>query len=365
MDDRDAGTRLTKLGPQDRPREKLETGGVASLGDNELLALVLGHGTAGADALAVANALLAAAGGTHGLTRASRAQLTHVPGVGTALACRVQAAIELGRRTLYLSPPARQQFLSPADAARFLLPRFGASAVERFGVMMLDTRRRLIRVQLISSGSLDTASAHPREVFREAAIAGAAAVVVFHNHPSGDPSPSVDDVPTDAAARGGGGDRRHRSRRSSDPGGYTLFFVARLGGLQVARVMYLDCFSGAAGDMLLAALLDAGLPLAELRAALGSLAVGHAVDVHRVMRAGISAAYLQVRESRPRPYPRAAAPAHARTLAPTPIAPRDCASHRAFVALASGEGPCGRAVSTHRRRRSGDSRPADRAGPPA
>ena len=117
-----------------------------------------------------------------------------MPGVGTALACRVQAAIELGRRTLYLSPPARQQFLSPADAARFLLPRFGASAVERFGVMMLDTRRRLMRVQLISSGSLDTASAHPREVFREAAIAGAAAVVVFHNHPSGDPSPSVDDV---------------------------------------------------------------------------------------------------------------------------------------------------------------------------
>jgi DNA repair protein RadC len=114
--------------------------------------------------------------------------------VGAALASRVQAAIELGRRTLYLSPPARQRFLSPHDVGGFLVPRFGAYPVERFGVMMLDTRRRLIRVQLISVGSLDATAAHPREVFREATIAGAAGLVVFHNHPSGDPTPSVDDV---------------------------------------------------------------------------------------------------------------------------------------------------------------------------
>ena len=88
-------SRLTSLSPQDRPREKLERNGVASLGDNELLALVLGHGTAGASALAVANALLAVAGGAHGLTRVSRSQLVQVGGVGTALACRVQAAVEL------------------------------------------------------------------------------------------------------------------------------------------------------------------------------------------------------------------------------------------------------------------------------
>jgi DNA repair protein RadC len=194
MDDQTRPNHLTHLAPQDRPREKLEQSGVASLGDNELLALVLGHGTVGANALTVANALLAASGGAHGLTRISRAQLARVPGIGAALACRVQAAVELGRRTLYVSPPARQQFLRPVETARFLLPRFGAYPVERFGVMMLDTRRRLIRAQLISIGSLDAASAHPREVFREAAIAGAAAVVVFHNHPSGDPTPSIDDV---------------------------------------------------------------------------------------------------------------------------------------------------------------------------
>ena len=185
---------MEDLAPHDRPREKLERSGVAALGDNELLALVLGHGTAGVSALAAASALLAVAGGTHGLTRVSRARLEQVPGVGAALASRVQAAVELGRRTLYLSPPARQRFLSPRDVGSFLVPRFGAYPVERFGVMMLDTRRRLIRVQLISVGSLDATAAHPREVFREATIAGAAGLVVFHNHPSGDPTPSVDDV---------------------------------------------------------------------------------------------------------------------------------------------------------------------------
>jgi len=186
--------RLQNLSPQDRPREKLETHGAEALGDNELVAVVLGHGTAGASALSVANALLAVSGGAHGLTRLSRSQLALVPGVGAALACRVQAAIELGRRTLVVVPPARQQFTRPRDIGEFLLPRFGAYPVERFGVMMLDTKRRLIRVQLISSGTLDATHAHPRDVFREAAIAGAAAIVAFHNHPSGDVQPSRDDI---------------------------------------------------------------------------------------------------------------------------------------------------------------------------
>ncbi len=194
MDEKPARSELAVLAPHDRPREKLERSGVGALGDNELLALVLGHGTAGVSALSAANALLAVAGGAHGLTRISRARLEQVPGVGAALAGRVQAAVELGRRTLYLSPPARQRFVIPHDVGMFLLPRFGAYPVERFGVMMLDTRRRLIRVQLISSGSLDATHAHPREVFREATIAGAAAIVVFHNHPSGDVLPSTDDV---------------------------------------------------------------------------------------------------------------------------------------------------------------------------
>jgi DNA repair protein RadC len=185
---------MDEVAPRDRPREKLERGGVIALGDNELLAIVLGHGLRGASALAIANRLLAASGGTHGLTRLSRDHLTKVPGVGPVLASRVQAAVELGRRTLLLSPRARPRFVTPRDAAAFLLPQFGAHPVERFGVLMLDTRHRLIRTLLISVGTADASLAHPREVFREATIGGAAAVVLFHNHPSGDPRPSEDDL---------------------------------------------------------------------------------------------------------------------------------------------------------------------------
>jgi DNA repair protein RadC len=185
---------MDELAPRDRPREKLERGGVIALGDNELLSIVIGHGTAGASALAIANRLLAASGGTHGLTRLSADQLTQIPGVGPVLASRVRAAVELGRRTLLLSPRARPRFLTPADVATFLLPQFGAHPVERFGVVMLDTRHQLIRTLLVSVGTADTSLAHPREVFREATIAGAAAIVLFHNHPSGDPTPSKDDL---------------------------------------------------------------------------------------------------------------------------------------------------------------------------
>jgi len=180
--------------PHDRPREKLERAGPHTLGDNELLALLVGHGTAGADALGVANRLLAAVGGVQGLTRVSASELRRVGGVGAAVASRIRAAIELGRRSLARSPTDRLQVLSAHDAAEFLVPQFGAYPVERFGILLLDTKLRVMGTRLLSTGSLDRSMAHPREVFREAVGAGAAAVVIFHNHPSGDPTPSPDDV---------------------------------------------------------------------------------------------------------------------------------------------------------------------------
>jgi DNA repair protein RadC len=186
--------RTPSLLPGDRPREKLERGDVASLGDNELVALVIGHGTAGVDALAVAGGLLETSGGVHGLGRMSRAALCQRPGIGMALACRIQAAVELGRRTLQTVPPERVRLASPKTTAEYLLPRFGGYPVERFGVALVDTKVRLIRVHLVAFGALDAVVAHPREVFREATIAGAAGVIAFHNHPSGDPQPSHDDV---------------------------------------------------------------------------------------------------------------------------------------------------------------------------
>jgi DNA repair protein RadC len=181
------------LPARDRPREKLDDCGVYALGSNELLAVLIGHGTAGTNALGIANRLLAISAGIHGLTRLHRDELAAVPGVGSAVAARVLAGVELGRRTLAAAPPARPQLTSPRETAGFLLPRFGAFPVERFGVLLLDARHRPIRATLLSSGSRDASLVHPREVFREAMLAAASAIVVFHNHPSGDASPSSDD----------------------------------------------------------------------------------------------------------------------------------------------------------------------------
>jgi DNA repair protein RadC len=182
------------VAPHDRPREKLERLGVAALGDNELLAIVLGSGSRDAGALALANQLLAHADGVFGLTRADLAQLRQVPGVGPARAAQVLAAVELGRRTLTRGPLARPQLKSPRELAEHLLPQYGASPVEQFGLVMLDSKLHIVRIKVITIGSLDSAVAHPREVFREAAVASAAAIVLFHNHPSGDPTPSRADL---------------------------------------------------------------------------------------------------------------------------------------------------------------------------
>lgn len=178
----------------DRPREKLTRAGAWALGDTELVALVLGSGTSGRDALAVACAVMAAAGGTDGLMRLSLDELRRVPGVGSARAARLVAAVELGRRALFRQAGERPRFLSPQEAADYLLPLHGAHRVERFGALLLDTKHRLIRAALISTGSTDSAAVDPREVFREALLASAPSVILFHNHPSGDPAPSAEDV---------------------------------------------------------------------------------------------------------------------------------------------------------------------------
>lgn len=180
--------------PEDRPREKLERYGVQTLGDNELLAVLLGHGSAGRSALAVATALLAECGGVPGLPRLHHAAMTKHRGIGRVQAGRVQAAVELGRRTLTTPAARRLQFRSARDVAAFLLPRFGALVVEHFGAVLLDARHRLVATRVISVGSVDQSLAHPRDVYREAILAGASAVVVFHNHPSGDATPSEEDV---------------------------------------------------------------------------------------------------------------------------------------------------------------------------
>lgn len=185
---------MKDLSPDDRPREKLLRSGPTALGDNELVALILGSGVRGASALGLANDLLGRCGGLHGLARATAGELAQVEGIGPARAAQLVAALELGRRALAHAPGARVQFRSPRDAAAYLLPTFGARPVEQFGIVLLDTRHRVLRTAIVASGTLNSTIVQPRDVYREAVLGAAASIVAFHNHPSGDPSPSPDDV---------------------------------------------------------------------------------------------------------------------------------------------------------------------------
>jgi len=185
---------MKEVAPHDRPREKLERLGASALGDNELLALVLGSGSRAQDVLTLSNVVLEQCGGLHGLTRAAAADLRRIRGVGGARAAQVLAAVELGRRTLVRTHADRPRLNTPRQLASYLLPQHGSCPVEQFGIVLLDTKHRLLQIKLVSTGSLDSTVAHPREVFREAIAGRAAAIVLFHNHPSGDPRPSDDDV---------------------------------------------------------------------------------------------------------------------------------------------------------------------------
>jgi DNA repair protein RadC len=177
----------------DRPREKLARVGAEALGDNELIALVLGAGTRSRGALVVAQDVIHAAGQAQGLGRIGLDELCRVPGVGQSRAARLLAAVELGRRTLFADHGERPQMLSTKDVVDYLAPRYAGFAVERFGVMLLDQKQRVIRSVILSTGTIESSVSHPRDLFRAAMLASASFVVAFHNHPSGDPAPSLQD----------------------------------------------------------------------------------------------------------------------------------------------------------------------------
>ena len=185
---------MKALAPDDRPREKLLRLGPTALGDNELAAAVLGHGYRRVHALELATHLLEALGGVQGMARASARDVARVRGIGPTGAARLLAGMELGRRAVARAVPPRARLASPREVAAYLLPRFSAADVEQFGVLLLDARHRVLHARILTRGTVDASTAHPREVFREAALAGAAGVVLFHNHPSGDPTPSAEDL---------------------------------------------------------------------------------------------------------------------------------------------------------------------------
>jgi DNA repair protein RadC len=180
------------IATEDRPRERLARHGAGALSNRELLALVVGSGSRQASALDVSEDLLK--DGLRTLAGRTLPELEGVRGVGRARATRIMAVLELGARLASEGRGGQPTFRTPADAARYLLPRYGARPVETFGLLALDVRHRLKREAVISVGCLTASLVHPREVFQEAVVSRAAALVLFHNHPSGDPEPSAEDA---------------------------------------------------------------------------------------------------------------------------------------------------------------------------
>jgi len=182
--------RVCDLPTEERPLYRLHQVGSSALATSELLALVLGT----ADAPGLSADLLGAFGSLHQLAQASKTQLMKVRGIGEAQAGRLVAILELSRRLQ--GPPAgeRLRVTSPADGANLLLGRMAHLQQEELWVILLDTRNRVLDIATIYRGSLNTSVVRIGEVFRPAVEAPAAAVIVAHNHPSGDPSPSPEDV---------------------------------------------------------------------------------------------------------------------------------------------------------------------------
>jgi len=187
-------SRLSDVGCAERPRERLFTRGPASLTLVELLAILIGTGTARGDALEVAHGVLQIGQGTlRELARRPIGEVVQVAGMGRAKAARVAAALELGRRLAGEDAPSGQAAGSPSDIRRWCAPVLRDLPVEEFHLLTLDSQNRITRDVLITRGILNSSLVHPREVFRAAIAEAAAAVIVVHNHPSGNPTPSPDD----------------------------------------------------------------------------------------------------------------------------------------------------------------------------
>ena len=178
----------------DRPREKMANNGAAALTDAELIAILLRTGTTEKSAIDIASEMTAD-GGLYkrlaGITHLN--ELTNIKGLGQAKAATVLAALEIGRRIASAKPIEKIHFGCPLDAASFLMPRLRYAAKEQFVVILLNGKNKVIGTEVISEGTLSNSLVHPREVYAPALLQHAAAIMVAHNHPSGDPAPSDED----------------------------------------------------------------------------------------------------------------------------------------------------------------------------
>ncbi|MFC1735039.1 DNA repair protein RadC [Candidatus Hydrogenedentota bacterium] len=187
------GLKIRELPEGERPRERMLKYGPSVLQTSELLAIVLRSGTRKFGAQDLARHLVRMFGSLKGLSQASIEELCAIDGVGPVKAMEIQAAFELGRRMAGARDEERQQITGPEDAAEILAHRIGDRNREHFMALLMDTKHRVIKVEEISIGSLNGSVVHPRECFKPAVQASAAAVIFAHNHPSGDVQPSKED----------------------------------------------------------------------------------------------------------------------------------------------------------------------------
>jgi DNA repair protein RadC len=194
MKEQYAPYRITDLEEAERPRERLARLGPKVLSNAELMAILLRVGVPGENAVQVGQRLLQDMGGLVGLHRATYEEVCAHHGVGPAKAAQIKAAIELGRRLTIEKPEERPAIHSPDDAANLVKYEMSALEQEELRVMLLDTRNRVTGVVNIYRGSLNSSQVRVGELFKHAVRRSAAAIIVVHNHPSGDPNPSPDDI---------------------------------------------------------------------------------------------------------------------------------------------------------------------------
>jgi len=185
---------LHDLPREDRPRERLKKVGVDNLSIQELLALVVEKGRKGKSVLSVSQNLLARFGNLAKMKEASVEELQEVDGIGFATACKLKAAIKLGEKALNKHDRYDYEIIGPKAVFDLLKNDLGNKKKEHFRILSLTTRKTLISIDNISIGILDSSLAHPREIFKPAIQNSAASIILVHNHPSGDPTPSNDDI---------------------------------------------------------------------------------------------------------------------------------------------------------------------------
>jgi DNA repair protein RadC len=188
------GYRIKDIEASQRPRERLEKQGPEALNNAELIAILLRVGMKGASAVQIGQNLLNRFEGLGGIQRVSFAELCEVDGIGRAKAAQVKAAIELGRRLSTMSPQERVIITSPQDVADQVQYKMARLEQEELWILLLDSRNHHLRTVQLYKGSLNSSSVRPAEIFRDAIRHNAANIIVVHNHPSGDPSPSPEDI---------------------------------------------------------------------------------------------------------------------------------------------------------------------------